>query len=73
MSAKQPGAILAGCDSISGVAGKSAIGETSPRSFLRSLGFDVHQVSCLRCHVARTVKYDSAARSDVVSYSINPL
>ncbi|MDP3759535.1 MAG: hypothetical protein Q8R01_03325 [Ramlibacter sp.] len=55
------------------MAGKSAIGETSPRSFLRSLGFDVHQVSCLRCHVARTVKYDSAARSDVVSYSINPL
>jgi putative Mg2+ transporter-C (MgtC) family protein len=69
---------------------ESAIGETSLKSFLHSLGFDVHQVSCLRCHVARTVKYDMtirtkakggltkldnawAARSDVVSYSINPL
>jgi len=69
---------------------ESALGEATLKSFLRSLGFDVHQVSCLRCHVARTVKYDMtirtkskdglsrldtawAARSDVVSYSINPL
>ena len=69
---------------------ESAIGEPSLKSFLHSLGFDVHQVSCLRCHIAGTVKYDMtirtktkggltrlddawAARSDVVSYSINPL
>ena len=69
---------------------ESALGEATLKSFLRSLGFDVHQVSCLRCHIAGTVKYDMtirtkakggltrldsawAARSDVVSYSINPL
>lgn len=42
---------------------ESAIDETSLRSFLRSLGFDVHQVSCLRDLVARTVKYDMTIRT----------
>lgn len=68
----------------------SAMSEATLKAFLHSLGFDVHQVSCLRCHIARTVKYDMtirtkdrsgltrlddawAARSEVVSYSINPL
>lgn len=42
---------------------ESAIDEPSLRSFLRSLGFDVHQVSCLRDLVARTVKYDMTIRT----------
>ena len=41
----------------------SAVDELSLRSFLGSLGFDVHQVSCSRDHVARTVKYDMTIRT----------
>ena len=42
---------------------ESAIDEPSLKSFLRSLGFDVHQVSCLRDLVARTVRYDMTIRT----------
>lgn len=45
------------------VAIESAVDDESLRSFLCSLGFDVHQVSCLRDHVARTVKYDMTIRT----------
>ena len=42
---------------------ESAVDEASLRSFLRSLGFDVHQVSCQRDLVARTAKYDMTIRT----------
>jgi putative Mg2+ transporter-C (MgtC) family protein len=42
---------------------ESAVDEASLKSFLCSLGFDVHQVSCLRDYVARTVKYDMTIRT----------
>jgi putative Mg2+ transporter-C (MgtC) family protein len=42
---------------------QSAVDEPSLRSFLGSLGFDVHHVSCMRDHLARTVKYDMTIRT----------
>lgn len=42
---------------------ESTIDEASLKSFLGSLGFDVHQVSCLRDHSARTVKYEMTIRT----------
>jgi putative Mg2+ transporter-C (MgtC) family protein len=42
---------------------ESAIDELSLKSFLCSLGFDVHQVSCLRDHTVRTVQYDMTIRT----------
>jgi putative Mg2+ transporter-C (MgtC) family protein len=41
----------------------SAIDEPALKSFLRSLGFEVHQVSCLRDLLARTVKYEMTIRT----------
>ena len=41
----------------------SDIDETSLKSFLCAHGFDVHQVSCLRDHAVRTVKYDMTIRT----------
>jgi putative Mg2+ transporter-C (MgtC) family protein len=45
------------------VAVESTIDEAALKSFLRSLGFDVHQVSCQRDLVARTAKYDMTIRT----------
>lgn len=42
---------------------ESASDEASLRLFLRSLGFDVHQVSCLHDLASRTVKYDMTIRT----------
>lgn len=42
---------------------ESAIDEVCLQSFLRSLNFDVHRVSCLRDRVARTVKYEMTIRT----------
>lgn len=41
----------------------SAIDEPALKTFLRSLSFEVHQVSCLRDLVARTVKYEMTIRT----------
>lgn len=41
------------------------VDEGSLRSFLLSIGFDVHHVSCACDHVARTVKYDMTIRTRV--------
>jgi hypothetical protein len=45
------------------VAVESTIDEAALKSFLRSLGFDVHQVSCQRDLVTRTAKYDMTIRT----------
>ena len=42
---------------------ESIIDESSLRAFLRSHGFDVHQVSCQRDLVACTAKYDMTIRT----------
>lgn len=42
---------------------ESNVDEKSLRSFLHSLGFDVHQVSCMRDRTVRTVKYDMTIRT----------
>ncbi len=42
---------------------EGAIDEPSLRSFLRSLGFDVHNISCLHDMAARTMKYDMTVRT----------
>jgi hypothetical protein len=41
----------------------SAIDEPSLRAFLRSNGFDVHQVSCIHDLASRTIKYDMTIRT----------
>jgi putative Mg2+ transporter-C (MgtC) family protein len=41
----------------------SRVDEAALKSFLESLGFGVHQVSCLCDHAARTVKYDMTIRT----------